>query len=72
MPLKDGSVIYLKAIGGYDPATEGSEKGSFRALEFVVKLRRADMPAFAKASVDISTSATLPGGAVQLQLAVTH
>ena len=61
-------VIYAQVVGGYDATFEGSELGTFRALEFSIALKQADVPAFSKANFDLTTSSQLAPDQVALRL----
>lgn len=61
-------VIYAQVLGGYDPISEGSERGTFRALEFSIALKKAEINAFAKANYDLSTSSQLDPNQIALRL----
>ena len=68
-PSVSGQVLYLQAIGGYNPKTEYSDQGSLRATEFVIALKKSKIENFDRTSIDISTSPSIPGGSVMLRLA---
>jgi len=61
-------VIYAQVVGGFEAVTEGSEKGTFRALEFSLALKRAEITAFAKTNFDLTTSSQLSPNQVALRL----
>jgi hypothetical protein len=61
-------VIYAQVVGGFDAALEGSELGTFRALEFSIALKQADVSAFSKANFDLTTSSQLAPDQVALRL----
>lgn len=61
-------VIYAQVVGGFDAQSEGSELGTFRALEFSIELKKANVTAFAKANFDLTTSSQLGPDQVALRL----
>lgn len=61
-------VIYAQVVGGFDATFEGSELGTFRALEFSIALKQADVSAFSKANFDLTTSSQLAPDQVALRL----
>jgi hypothetical protein len=61
-------VIYAQVVGGFDALSEGSERGTFRALEFSIALKKAEISAFAKANYDLTTSSQLDPNQVALRL----
>ena len=61
-------VIYAQIVGGFDAISEGSERGTFRALEFSIALKKAGIEAFAKANYDLTTSSQLDPNQVALRL----
>jgi hypothetical protein len=61
-------VIYAQIVGGFDAISEGSERGTFRALEFSIALKKAEISAFAKANYDLSTSSQLDPNQIALRL----
>jgi hypothetical protein len=61
-------VIYAQVVGGFDAISEGSDRGTFRALEFSIALKKAGLPAFAKANYDLTTSSQLDPKQVALRL----
>jgi hypothetical protein len=61
-------VIYAQVVGGFDTTFEGSELGTFRALEFSIALKQADIAAFSKANFDLTTSSQLAPDQVALRL----
>lgn len=61
-------VIYAQIVGGFDAQSEGSDRGTLRALEFSIALKKADIEAFAKANFDLTTSSQLDPNQVALRL----
>ena len=61
-------VIYAQIVGGFDAQSEGSDRGTLRALEFSIALKKADLEAFAKANYDLTTSSQLDPNQVALRL----
>ena len=61
-------VIYAQVVGGFDAISEGSDRGTFRALEFSIALKKAEISAFAKANYDLTTSSQLDPNQVALRL----
>jgi hypothetical protein len=61
-------VIFAQVVGGFDAISEGSERGTFRALEFSIALKKAEISAFAKANYDLTTSSQLDPNQVALRL----
>jgi hypothetical protein len=61
-------VIYAQVVGGFDAISEGSDRGTFRALEFSIALKKAEISAFAKANYDLTTSSQLDPKQVALRL----
>lgn len=61
-------VIYAQVVGGFDPLSEGSDRGTLRALEFSIALKRAEIDAFQKANFDLTTSSQLDPNQVALRL----
>jgi hypothetical protein len=61
-------VIYAQVVGGFDTISEGSDRGTFRALEFSIALKKAEISAFAKANYDLTTSSQLDPNQVALRL----
>lgn len=61
-------VIYVQVVGGFDSTFEGSELGTFRALEFSIELKKADVTAFTRANFDLTTSSQLGPDQVALRL----
>lgn len=64
----DTDVIYAQVVGGFDASFEGSELGTFRALEFSIALKQAEISAFSKANFDLTTSSQLAPDQVALRL----
>lgn len=62
------SVIYAQIAGGFDPATEGSDLGTMRALEFSIALKRANVTAFEGANFDLTTTSAIKPGRIALRL----
>ena len=62
-------IIYAQIIGGYDPKSEGSEQGSFRATSFLLELQKAQMAEFDSAGFDISTSNLIKPNFVVIRMA---
>jgi hypothetical protein len=61
-------VIYAQIVGGFDAQSEGSDRGTLRALEFSIALKKADIKAFAKSNFDLTTSSQLDPNQVALRL----
>lgn len=61
-------VIYAQIVGGFDAQSEGSDRGTLRALEFSIALKKADLEAFAKTNFDLTTSSQLDPNQVALRL----
>ena len=61
-------VIYAQVVGGFDATFEGSEVGTFRALEFSIALKKADITAFKRSNFDLTTSSLLGPDQVALRL----
>ena len=61
-------VIYAQVVGGFDAISEGSDRGTFRALEFSIALKKAEISAFSKANYDLTTSSRLDPNQVALRL----
>jgi hypothetical protein len=61
-------VIYAQVVGGFEAVVEGSDKGTLRALEFSIALKRAEIAAFAKTNFDLTTSSQLSPNQVALRL----
>lgn len=61
-------VIYAQVVGGFDAQSEGSERGTLRALEFSIALKKANIEAFANANFDLTTSSQLDPNQVALRL----
>jgi hypothetical protein len=64
----ESEVIYAQIVGGFDPASEGSDRGTFRALDFSISLKKADLPPFRKANYDLSTSSQLTPDQIAVRL----
>ena len=61
-------VIYAQIVGGFDAQSEGSDRGTLRALEFSIALKKADLETFAKANYDLTTSSQLDPNQIALRL----
>lgn len=64
----ESEVIYAQIVGGFDAVSEGSERGTFRALEFSIALKKANLPAFQRANYDLSTSSQLNPDQIAVRL----
>lgn len=64
-------VLYAQIVGGYDPQTEGSERGSMRATKFLIELQQARLPYFAGTGFDITTSQFVATDQILVRIALT-
>jgi hypothetical protein len=64
------AVLYAKIIGGYTDI-EGDSAGSLKAMEFAVKLQRAELPYFRTAKIDLGSSNLIPAKTVVLRLTLS-
>jgi len=63
-------VFYAKIIGGFT-TEEGESAGSFKAMEFAVKLQRAELPFFRTTKIDLGSSNLIPAETVVLRLTLS-
>ena len=63
-------VFYAKIIGGFTNE-EGESAGSFKAMEFAVKLQRAELPFFRTTKIDLGASNLIPAETVVLRLTLS-
>jgi hypothetical protein len=63
-------VFYAKIIGGFT-IEEGESAGSFKAMEFAVKLQRAELPFFRTTKIDLGSSNLIPAETVVLRLTLS-
>jgi hypothetical protein len=64
------AVLYARIIGGYTDI-EGDSAGSLKAMEFAVKLQRAELPYFRTAKIDLGSSNLIPAKTVVLRLTLS-
>lgn len=64
----NSDVIYAQVVGGFDATFEGSEAGTFRALEFSIALKKASLVEFSGANFDLTTSSLLAPEQIALRL----
>ena len=64
------AVLYAKIIGGYTDL-EGDSAGSLKAMEFAVKLQRAEIPYFRATKIDLGSSNLIPTKTVVLRLTLS-
>jgi hypothetical protein len=64
------AVLYAKIIGGFT-TQEGDDKGSLKALMFAVDLRKAEIPYFDRAKIDLGSSNLIPAQTVVLRLTLS-
>jgi hypothetical protein len=63
-------ILYAKIIGGYTNE-EGESAGSLKAMEFAVKLQRAEIPYFRTTKIDLGSSNLIPAETVVLRLTLS-
>lgn len=61
-------ISHALVTGGYNIATQGSEKGSLTALNFIISLEKLNLANFKNAGIDISTSSNVKPNQIQLDL----
>jgi hypothetical protein len=64
------AVLYAKIIGGYTDI-EGDSAGTLKAMEFAVKLQRAELPYFRTTKIDLGSSNLIPAKTVVLRLTLS-
>jgi hypothetical protein len=64
------AVLYAKIIGGYTDQ-EGETSGSLQAMEFAVKLQKAEIPYFSNTKIDLGSSNLIPTKTVVIRLTLS-
>lgn len=62
------SVLYVKIIGGFNPAVEDEDQGRFRALLFSAKLKTSELSRFSDAKIDLGASRLLKPDQIALRI----
>ena len=64
------AVLYAKVIGGFTNQ-EGEPAGTLKAMQFAVKLQKAQIPYFATTKIDLGSSNLIPTKTVVLRLTLS-
>ena len=67
----NADVLYVKIVGGYDPRTERSDDGTFRALLFSAKIKGSALTRFDKAKFDLGASDKLKSSQIVLRVTLS-
>jgi hypothetical protein len=68
---RSSKVLFAKIVGGYNPATEKEEDGTFRALDFSGEIARAGISYFDSSKIDLGSSKLLKPNQVVLRLTLS-
>ena len=69
---KNYEVTYTQVVGGYDPAIEDAFQGNLRAINFSIKLQRAEIDVFRNSTFNVGTSNLIPSGKVVLRITIVE
>lgn len=62
------NVLYVKIVGGFNPAVEDEDEGRFRALLFSAKLKTSELSRFSDAKIDLGASRLLKPEQIALRI----
>jgi len=68
---RSSKVLFAKIVGGYNPATEKEEDGTFRALAFSGEIARSGISYFDSSKIDLGSSKLLKPNQVVLRLTLS-
>jgi hypothetical protein len=68
---RSSKVLFAKIVGGYNPATEKEEDGTFRALTFSGEIARSGISYFDSSKIDLGSSKLLKPNQVVLRLTLS-